>query len=80
MATASILYVGDDLCHRIPVMENAGLFVVRSKDSLAAVESALAVNKALSVITFHSDNCAPPESVVLSARRLTSVPLILFEG
>jgi hypothetical protein len=80
MVTATILYVGDDLCHRVPVMETNGMCVVRSACSVAAVRAALAKGDGLSAVTFHNDLFAPPEAVVSTAREMCKAPLILFES
>jgi hypothetical protein len=80
MAAASILHVGDDLSYRIPVMETAGLTVVRSECAVPAVEHRLAQPAAFSAITFHCD-AVPPDSMVVSATRgLSAAPLVLFQN
>jgi hypothetical protein len=80
MTNATILYVGDDLCHRIPVMATKGNRVVRSACSVAAVRAALAKGDGFSAVTFHNDLSAPPEAVVSTAREMCSAPLILFRN
>lgn len=79
MAAASILHVGDDLCHRIPVMEYAGLFVVRSECSVGAIQHALVQDPKFSAITFHNGVYCPADVVVSTARTLSPAPLVLFE-
>lgn len=80
MAAATILHVGDDICHRIPVMERAGLSVVRSMCSVDAVQRELADGRLFSVITFHNDFDPPPDLVICATRTLSTAPLVLFEN
>lgn len=79
MATARILHVGDDTCHRIPVMERAGLEVCRTPCSVDGVRGALAVNENFSALTFHVDVDPIPCGVITVARLLRS-PIVLFES
>jgi hypothetical protein len=80
MVTATILYVGDDLCHRVPVMETNGMRVVCSACSVAAVRAALAKCEGFSAVTFHNDLFAPRDAVVSTARKMCKAPLILFRN
>lgn len=80
MEVASILFVGEDTCHRVPVIENAGIAVVRSECSTGSVQSALLADPLFSAITFHNDFLAPSGAVVSTARRLSPAPLVLFEN
>jgi hypothetical protein len=80
MATASILHVGDDLCHRVPIMKSAGLIVDQSECGADAVHAALVQNQSFSAITFHNDAFPLPDIVVSTARTLSSAPLILFKN
>lgn len=80
MAAARILYVGDDICHRIPVMESHGVVVLRSAPSVAGVRSLLADGDALSGVAFQNDVCPPPSAVVSTARELSRAPLILLKN
>jgi hypothetical protein len=79
MATARILHVGDDTCHRIPVMERAGLEVCRTICSVDGVRGALAGNENFSALAFHVDVDPIPDGVLTVARSLAS-PLVLFES
>jgi len=77
---STILNVGDDPCYRIPVMERAGLIVVRTQCSVGALEDAFAVGTIFSAITFHTEVDGPVQAAVSSARRLCEAPLILFQN
>lgn len=79
MATARILHVGDDTCHRIPVMERAGLEVCRTICSVDGVRGALAGNENFSALAFHVD-VDPIPNGVLTVARLWRSPLVLFES
>lgn len=79
-AAATILYVGDDFCHRIPVMEMRGIHVVRSECSVGEVRRSLAAGDGFSAVTFHNDLFAPAESVISAAREICSAPLVLFRN
>jgi hypothetical protein len=79
MATSRILHVGDDTCHRIPVMERAGLVVCRTLCSIDGVRSALASDENFSAMTFHVDVAPIPDGVLTVAKSLLS-PLVLFES
>ena len=80
MADTTVLFVGEDLCHRIPVMESKGIRVARSACSVADVRAALVKGDWISVVTFHNDLFPPPEPVVLAAREISSAPLVLFRN
>ena len=80
MATATILHVGDDPCHRIPVMEQGGLSVVQSECSLGAIQHVLAESPAFSAVTFHNEAYPPAEVVISTARALSAAPLVLFHN
>jgi len=80
MAAAAVLYVGDDVCHRIPVMESAGIVVLRAECSIAGVRRSLARAKLLSAVTFHNDLFPPARAVVSTAREFSRAPLILFRN
>ena len=79
MATARILHVGDDTCHRIPVMERAGLVVCRTICSVDGVQGALASEENFSALTFHVDADPIPDGVLTVAKSLPSA-LVLFES
>lgn len=80
MATAALLYVGDDFFHRIPVMEKAGLAVVSSEDSISTIQTALGNGIAFSAITFHCDFFLIPPEIVQTARTHSASPLVLFSN
>jgi hypothetical protein len=80
MATTTILHVGDDICQRIPVMEQAGFVVLQSQGALPALRSILSSGDALSAVVFHSDFTAPPDPVVRETRALSVAPFILFQN
>lgn len=80
MAAAALLHVGEDICHRIPVMEASGLFVVRTGCSSSGIRDACSDGRQFSVITFHNDVMPPPIEAVTEARRLTTAALVLFEN
>ena len=80
MAAAPILYVGDDSCHRIPVIERNGMVVLRSSCSVDGVRAFLANNGRFSAVTFHNDLVAPAGAIVSVARSLCRGPLVLFEN
>lgn len=80
MASASILHVGDDLCHRIAVMGLPGLTVVQTDCSPAALQRVFAAGNTFAGIAFHNE-ISPPSGIVLStARALSSAPLVLFHN
>ncbi len=75
MAAATILHVGDDVCHRIPVMESGGLVVVRSEPSVDGIQSAFSQHTSFSAIALIS-----PSPILLStARKLSEAPVVLFQ-
>lgn len=80
MAAAPILYVGDDICHRIPVMQMSGIVVVRSECSVDGVRASFGRGNAFSAVTFHNDFFPPEGAVVTTARELSRGPLILFKN
>lgn len=80
MDAATILYVGDDFCHRIPVMESRGIYVVRTACSVEGVRSSLAKSDGFSAVTFHNDRFPPAEPVVSAAREIFAAPLVLFRN
>lgn len=80
MPAGAILYVGDDICHRVAVMESAGITVLRTECSVSGVRSSFASGRIFSAVTFHNDLVPPRESVVTTARELSRTPLILFKN
>lgn len=80
MAAAALLHVGEDACHRIPVMEASGLFVVRAECSIGSIRGALKSGRQFSIATFHNDVVAPTIEAVTEVRSATAAPLVLFEN
>ena len=80
MTTSIILHVGNDICHRIPIMRAASFAVVQSEDSVIAILRAFANGDSFSAITFHADISAPSSSVVWAARKLSAAPVVLFDN
>lgn len=80
LASAALLHVGEDICHRIPVMEAWGFSVVRAECSAYGFREAYSGDRPFSIVTFHNDLEPPPTAAVDQARSLGSVPLVLFEN
>jgi|SRR5215469_1086295 len=80
MAAARVLYVGDDICHRIPVMESTGICVLRAECSVGGVRGSLVTREPISAVTFNNDVFPPPKAVVSTARELALAPLILLRN
>lgn len=80
MTPATILYVGDDVCQRIPVLERNGFRVVRAHDSGYAVRHLLTNLPNLAAIMFHCDIDPLPDELVRMIRSISSAPLIFFEN
>ena len=79
MLTAPILYVGEDICRRVSVLEKVGARVRRTPCSASALSEALSGNAQYSAIAFHEDQEPIPQDVLEAARPCPS-PLILFEN
>ena len=80
MAAATILYIGDDTCRRIPIFKRAGLSVVHAEWTLPSIREALRESTPFDAATFHID-ARPIEPLVLPAVRETvHGPLILFDN
>jgi len=77
---ASVLFVGEDLCRRIPLMENGGITVHQSERSAAAVAAALNENCGFAAITFEHDTFPLPQGIVPTARRHSAAPFVLFDN
>jgi hypothetical protein len=80
VAAAALLHVGEDTCHRIPVMEASGLFVMRAECSIGSIRGALKSGRQFSIVTFHNDVVPPPIEAVTEARSVTAAALVLFEN
>jgi len=80
MPAGAILYVGDDISRRIPVLESTGAMVLRAQCSVAGVRKSCATGRLFSIITFHNDRFPPPLRVISTVRKLSPAPLILFRN
>lgn len=80
MAAAAVLHVGDDFCHRIPVLERNGVLVLRTECSVVGVRGSFAKGDLFSAVTFHNDVLPPLGAVVSTVRELSRAPLILFRN
>ncbi|MBB6143085.1 hypothetical protein HNQ77_001029 [Silvibacterium bohemicum] len=79
MAAATILNVGEDLCHRVPVMETAGFDVYHSECSVSGIHVAFAQAKVFSAIAFQSPRYPLLPTVMSTARSLSRAPFVLFD-
>lgn len=79
MLTAPILYVGEDLCCRIPVIERYGARVRRVPCSARELRVALADTIEYSAVAFNEDLASIPHDVIAVACSYPS-PLVLFEN
>ena len=77
---AKVLHVGDDICHRIPVMEMDGIVVHRCACSVESVRALLKEEDSISAVAFNNDMFPPADAVVSTARELCDAPLILFDN
>ena len=77
--STTILHVGDDVCHRILVMEHSGLSVVESDCTVPALQVAFAQGYAFSAVAFQNETGSPPPVVISTARALSTAPLVLFQ-
>ncbi|HEX5282579.1 MAG TPA: hypothetical protein VFW30_00535 [Bryocella sp.] len=77
---ATVLHVGDDICHRIPVMELSGIVVRRCDCSVDSLRALLKEEDSISAVAFNNDIASPADAVVSTARELCDAPLILFEN
>ena len=79
MATALILYVGDDTCSRVRIFERAGLGVIRSRCTVKDIEDAVKGISTIDAAVFHNDHCPIDSEIFPAIHGLISGPLILFE-
>ncbi len=77
---AAVLYVGEDLCRRIPFMEQEGFTVVRSERSAIEVEAAVRRNPRFDAIALEHDTSPIPASIIPAVRQRTDSPLVLFHN
>jgi hypothetical protein len=77
---ATVLYVGEDLCHRIRVMECGGLTVLHSDRSVLAATSVLSKNPGIDAIAFEHDTEPLPRGIAPAVRQHSASPLVLFEN
>ncbi|MGH9561205.1 MAG: hypothetical protein ACRD3S_07095 [Terracidiphilus sp.] len=80
MAAATILHVGEDACYRIPLLERAGVLAVRTECSVRAIENVFAAATTFSGIAFHNELSPTVCTVAVTARKLSTAPLILFQN
>ena len=76
---ASVLYFDDDLCGRVPAMQERSLSVASRERSTLAVIAALRENLGFEAITFEEDTFTLPRSIVPTSRRHSAATLVLFE-
>ena len=79
MLTAPILYVGDDICRRIPVIERYGARVRRTPCSVSELREALSDGVSYAAVAFHEDTAPIPPDVLAIAAPYPA-PLVLFEN
>lgn len=79
MLTAPILYVGEDLCHRVPVFERLGVKVRRVPCSARALRIALDEDTKFSALTFQEDQQPVPDELLAIACHYPA-PVVLFEN
>ena len=79
MGTEKILYVGQDICRRIPVMESAGFTVIQSQNSASEIHSQL-IKINFSAIAFQCNSYPPQDEMIRATRELSVAPLVLFEN
>jgi hypothetical protein len=77
---AGVLYVGEDLCRHIPIMECDGHAVSRSERSAVAVLTVLRENPPFDAITFEHHTQPLPGGMVPAVRQHSASPLVLFEN
>lgn len=77
---ATVLHVGNDTCHRIPVMEMSGIVVRRCECSVDSVRALLQEEDSIAAVAFNNDTFPLTDAVVSTARELSDAPLILFES
>jgi hypothetical protein len=75
---STVLHVGNDICYRIPLMEQRGLIAKRIGFSVRALEAALGQNQTYSGIAFHYEAPSPLRVLAEAARSLSNAPRILF--
>ncbi|WP_109488920.1 hypothetical protein [Occallatibacter savannae] len=79
MLTAPILYVGDDICHRVPVFERLGVRVRRIPCSERALCDVLDEDTRYSAVTFNEDLEPIPDELIAIISRYPA-PIVLFEN
>jgi hypothetical protein len=79
MAAGTILYVGNDICHRIDVMERSGFDVLHCDCAIGGFRDAFAEARLISAITFGNAFHSPLLEAASTARTLSAAPLVLFE-
>jgi hypothetical protein len=76
---ASIIYVGDDDCHRVAVLKTAG-FEVNDCTSFAQLHSALTAFRAADAVAIAESHGQLPQKAISLTRASSSIPLILFQS
>jgi hypothetical protein len=79
MANAKILHVGDDVQLRIPVMQWAGLTVLRCECSIAPIRDTLTRKEAIDAIVFQTEGDMFAPAILTTVRFLSKAPLVLFQ-
>lgn len=80
MATATVLYVGDDLKLHVPVMQEAGLAVLRADCSIASISDTLERAESIDAIVFQSNPRVLTYTVITAVRALSESPIVLFQN
>ena len=80
MAAVALLHIGDDICHRIPVMAAAGFHVVRAGCSIDDIRKAFSQGAQFSIVTFHNDLVPIIPAAISEVRLHTEAPVVLFDN
>jgi hypothetical protein len=85
MTISTVIHVGDDFCMRIPVLENTGLRVLRSRCTAGEFRTVVDQADTLAAITLSDERGDLRETllesgVIETARELCTAPLILFHN
>jgi hypothetical protein len=85
MTISTVIHVGEDFCMRIPVLENTGLRVLRSRCTAGEFRAALDQADSLAAVTLSDERGDLRETllesgVIETARELCMAPLILFHN
>jgi hypothetical protein len=80
MATASIIHIGTDDCHRIAVLEHAGYFVNSCTSFNQLLEALTGIPLPDAVAVSESFDELPVKAVFMARATSTTIPLILFQN